>query len=201
MLRETAFSFYGYFDLTKSCTHHLFTQVTPGISYTHPLLFSGNHWGEIALYANGYFPLKSLERNAEPLSFSRFRCNELLICQMDRFALTGTNVEVGYRSKMWGDWAFYLAGSGYYFKRASLRAFGSFGKFRLLYKDLISAEIQVSGDRLFGTNVNGTIGIRIPLGKKSMREVKDRCYRFYRFRPVERFEPIGLKKSKERARC
>ena len=195
--RKSRLSFYAYFDLTKSCTRHLFTQITPGIAYTHPLLFANKQWGEIAFYVNGYFPIKSLEHRISPLSFSRFRGNDLLICQMDRFALAGTNIEVGYRSKMWGDWAFYLAGSGYYFKRSSLHAFGGFGKFRVLYKDLISLEVQVSKDRLFGTNVNGTIGVRIPLGSKSMRDVKDRCYHPYRSRPIERFEPMVLDKAKK----
>ena len=194
--KKNRLSLYSFFDLTTSKSGYLFNQVMGGISYTHPFFFSNRDWGELAIYANAYFPLKSLEKALDPFTFSRFRGNYALLCQTDRFALTGGNLEIGYRSKQWENWSFYLAGSGYYFKRSVSHAFGGLGKFRLIYRDIISMEVAVTGDRLFGTNVIGSVGVRIPLGKKEMRSVKDRCYHLYRSRPVERFEPIVLKKER-----
>lgn len=192
---QNRLSLYAYFDLRTSRTKYLFNQVTGGMSYTHPLRFYGKDWGEICCYLNGYFPLKSLEKNVSAPSFSRFRGHYLLLNEVNRSALTGGNLELGYLSNTRTDWNVYVAGSAYYFKRADLHAFGGYGKLRLIYKDLVYGECFVSGDRLFGTNVNGVIGIRIPLGKKGMREVRTRQYRPHKSRPIERLEPIVFKKS------
>ena len=196
--QENRLSAYAYFDLTESRTQHIFNQITAGLSYTQPLVFSGKDWGEIACYFNGYFPLKSHENKVKGPSFGGFRGYHLLICQTDRYALTGSNFEVGYLSNSWNNWNLYVAGSTYYFKRSELHCFGGLGKLRLTYNDLISIEGQVSGDRLFGTNVTGTIGIRIPLGKREMKAVKNRRYCPHKSRPPERFEPIVLDKNKRK---
>ena len=195
---ENRLSVYTFFDLTESRTDHIFNQMTAGLAYSHPLVFSGKDWGEIACYLNSYFPLKSHENRVKAPSFGGFKGNHLLICQTDRYALTGSNLELGYLSNSWHSWNLYVAASAYYFKRSELHAFGGLGKLRLTYNDLISIEGQVSGDRLFGTNVNGTIGIRIPLGKKEMKAVKKRYYRPHKSRPIERFEPIVLDKNKRK---
>jgi hypothetical protein len=191
-------SVYTYFDLTVSRSKHLFNQLTPGFSYTHPIVASGKDYGEIACYLNGYFPLKSLEKNVSSPKFAQFQGNNFLVQKTDRYALTGSNLEIGYYSKYWSDFNFYVAGSGYYFKRAELHGFGGYGKFRATYRDLLSAEIKVSGDRLFGTNVTGTFGIRIPLGKREFNAIKNKTYCLHKSRPVERFEPIVLKKVRRK---
>ncbi|WP_420422040.1 hypothetical protein [Simkania sp.] len=196
--QENRLSVYTFFDLTESRTDYIFNQITAGLSYTHPLVFSGKDWGEIVSYFNSYFPLKSHESRVKDPFFGGFKGNHLLICQTDRYALTGSNLELGYLSNSWLNWNLYVAASTYYFKRAELHAFGGLGKLRLTYNDLISIEGQVSGDRLFGTNVNGTIGIRIPLGKREMKAVKKRYFTPLKSRPIERFEPIVLDKNKRK---
>ncbi|QVL55970.1 MAG: hypothetical protein KFB95_01830 [Simkaniaceae bacterium] len=196
--QESRLSAYAFFDLTESSTNHIFNQMMGGLSYSHPLIFSGKDWGEIASNFNGYFPLKSHEKRIKNPSFGGFKGNNLLICQTDRYALTGSNLEIGYLSSSWNNWNLYAAGSAYYFKRSDLHAFGGYGKLRLTYNNLISIEGQVSGDRLFGTNINGTIGIRIPLGKREMKAVKNRQYSTHKSRPVERFEPIVSDKNKRK---
>lgn len=194
---ENRLSAYAYFDLTDSRTSYLFNQVMGGLSYTHPLRVSGKNLGEMTCYLNGYFPLKSKERVSSP-SFAGFTGYNFLLKQTDRYALTGTNLEIGYLSNSWNNWNMYVAASPYYFKRADIHGFGGFGKLRLVYNDLISAEVLVSSDRVFGTNVSGTIGIRIPLGKKGMKAVKSRSCRLHKSRPVERFEPVILKKESKK---
>ncbi|MCK4935066.1 MAG: hypothetical protein KAR79_05715, partial [Simkaniaceae bacterium] len=189
---------YAYFDLRESQTNHFFNQITAGLSYTHPLLVSGKDWGEFTCYFNGYFPMKNREKNIRAPSFASFKGNHLMVYQTDRVALTGTNLELGYLSNTWKEFNLYLAGSAYYFERANLDAFGGFGKLRVTYRDFVSAEVFVSGDRLFGTNVSGTIGVRIPLDKKGMRAVKAREYRLHKLRPVERFEPMVLDTTKRK---
>lgn len=196
--QQNRVSAYAYFDLTESRTSHIFNQMTGGLSYTHPLVLSGKDWGEFTCYLNGYFPMKSVEKRVSKPSFKGFEGNHLLIGQTDRYALTGGNLEVGFLTTCWKSWSAYVAGSAYYFKRAELHAFGGYGKVRLTYNDLISIQGQVSGDRLFGTNVNGTIGIRIPLGKKDRDAVKNRLCRTHRSRPIERLEPMVLDKVKRK---
>ena len=175
--QENRLSLYSYFDLSESQTGYLFNQIMGGLSYTHPLVFSEKDYGEIACYLNGYFPMESVEKRVSDPSFSRFKGHHLLINDTNRYALTGGNAEIGYFSSTWRDWNLYLAGSAYYFKRANLHAFGGYGKLRIIYNDLLSGEILVSGDRLFGTHVSGTFGLRIPLGKKGVQAVKKQhCY-------------------------
>jgi hypothetical protein len=62
--QENRLSAYTYFDLAESRTNHIFNQVTGGLSYTHPLIFSDKDWGELTCYFNGYFPLKSIEKKS-----------------------------------------------------------------------------------------------------------------------------------------
>lgn len=196
--QENRLSAYTYFDLAESRTNHIFNQVTGGLSYTHPLIFSDKDWGELTCYFNGYFPLKSIEKKIKSSSFAGFKGNHLLINQTDRYALTGTNLEIGYLSCSWSNWNAYIAGSAYYFKRSELHGFGGFGKVRVIYNDLISIEGLISGDRLFRTNISGTLGIRIPLGKREMKSVKNRHYCVHKSRPIERLEPIVLDKNRRK---
>ncbi|MCK4934081.1 MAG: hypothetical protein KAR79_00685 [Simkaniaceae bacterium] len=196
--KENRLTGYAYFDLTESKTDHYFNQITAGLSYTHPLLVSGKDYGEFTCYFNGYFPIKNREKNVKAPSFAKFKGNHLIINQTDRLALTGTNLELGYLSSYWNDFNIYVAGSGYYFEKASLDTFGGYGKLRVTYNDLIHAEVMVSGDRLFGTNVSGTFGIRIPLDCKGMKAVKTKTPRLHRLRPVERFEPMILDTEKRK---
>lgn len=198
-LRQNRLSLYTYFDLTESKTNHYFNQITTGLSYTHPLLFSKKNLGELACYFNWYFPLKSLEKRIAATSFYKFKGHNLLLSQFNRYALTGGNIELGYLSKKWCLWNFYAAGGAYYFKRSALHAFGGYGKLRLIYNDLVSGEVFVSRDRLFNTKVSGTIGIRIPLGKREMKKIKSKMNcSCNASRPPERFEPIVLKKHTKR---
>lgn len=193
--QQNRLSAYAYFDLLESRTNHIFNQMTAGLSYTHPLIVSNKDWGEFTCYLNGYFPLKSVEKRIKKESFAGFKGNHLLINQTDHYALTGSNLELGYLSTSWNNWNAYIAGSAYYFKRAELHGFGGYGKLRIIYNDLISLEGQVSGDRLFGTNISGTLGIRIPFGKREMKAVKNRSYCVHKSRPIERLEPIVLEKN------
>ncbi|MEM7175570.1 MAG: hypothetical protein AAF443_06570 [Chlamydiota bacterium] len=140
--------------------------------------------------------MKSLEKKIRPPAFARFRGNNALICKTNRFALTGGNLEVGYRSCDWKGLTFYLAGSPYFFKRGNRNTrLGGLGKFRVTYKNVLSAEISVFGDHINRAEVNGTIRLTIPLGKKAMRCTKNPVNCCDRFRPPERFEPIVFEKS------
>jgi hypothetical protein len=192
-------SFYTYFDLTTSKTNYLFNQITPGIAYTHPLIFSEQDQGEIAIYLNSYLPFKSKEKKVRPSSFAKFQNNQLLMYQTDRLALSGANLEVGYRSSYWKDWNCYLSAGAYFFKRSSLNThLGGMGKFRIGYCDFIHGELVVSHDSLFGTNFNGALSIRIPWGKRERKAIQTREYDRYRSRPIERLEPIVLKTEKRK---
>ncbi|MCK4934692.1 MAG: hypothetical protein KAR79_03805 [Simkaniaceae bacterium] len=192
---DNRLSAYGYFDVTKSRTNYLFNQITAGLSYTHPLIVSGKDWGEFTCYFNGYFPMKSKEHNIKSPEFAKFQGNHMFIKRTNRLALTGTNLELGYFSSRWRDFNLYIAGSAYYFNRSHQDAFGGLGKLRIIYNDLINAEVLVSGDRLFGTNVSGTLGIRIPLSPRGMKAVKARKQNLHKSRPIERFEPMVLDKQ------
>lgn len=195
--RGNVLSGYTYYDMLESPDDDLFNQISAGVSYLHPVSYCGKSMGNFVGYLNGYFPLKTKESDVNGVDFYGFSGNQMLINQQNRIALTGTNLELGYQSCLWNNMTLYLAGSGYYLKRSDLNTYGGLGKLRVTYNNFLSAEVRVSGDSIYGTNISGVFGVSIPLGPCKIKKLRNKCYCPPLPRPAERFEPILLTKKQE----
>ncbi|MCK4934084.1 MAG: hypothetical protein KAR79_00700 [Simkaniaceae bacterium] len=188
-------SAYAYFDLRETPSAGRFEQITAGLSYTHPLNCHQKDYGELCAYLNGYF--FGSEHKTSKTSRS---CCDSSKKTVETLGMDGTNFELGYFSNTWNRWNYYIAAGAYYFTKSSQDTFGGDGKLRIIFNDLIHLQVRASKDQLFGTNVNGTIGIRIPFKAKSTNKAVKTQKQLHPSRPVERFEPIVISRRTTRKR-
>lgn len=81
------------------------------------------------------------------------------------FAYTGFDAEVGFQLFSFCDIDFYAAGGPYYYKRCDKKFdfWGGYGRFEVSWKDILSAQVIVTSDKVYNTNVQGIVRLSVPL--------------------------------------
>lgn len=174
----------AYYD-ERSSTGKSFRQASGGIEVLSP---------SIDFRANGYFPIDN-PKDLRSVNLFGFVGNNLLLTLRERMALTGTDAEVGSYLGSISDLSFYLAAGGYFFKRQQCNTKAGFqSRLKMGWNDNFYAQLSVTHDSLYQTNVQGTLGISIPFWKRPT--VKFKSYfpslKAYQSQPVQRQELIVL---------
>ena len=191
----------AYYDYRHTKRHH-YNQVSLGFETM------GIRWD---FRANGYFPVGSkksspyhVQRSITNPSFDSFIEHAAIIRQTIttnskvEFAMTGADAEAAYHILKNKNIDFYAAAGPYCYNYKNKQAIG--GKVRFFAKifKYLSLELINSYDSRFHENIQGSIGINIPFGKKSStskNQILTKCKDAYLlnqrlFQDVERQEII-----------
>jgi len=191
----------AYYDYRHTKRHH-YNQVSLGFETM------GIRWD---FRVNGYFPVGSKKSNPYHIqtsitnpSFDSFIDHAAIIRQTSttnskvEFAMTGGDAEAAYHILKNKNIDFYAAAGPYYYNYKNKQAIG--GKVRFFAKifKYLSLELINSYDSRFHENIQGSIGLNIPFGKKantSKSQTHAKCKDTYLlnqrlFQDVERQEII-----------
>lgn len=120
--------------------------------------------------ASGYFPIWT-PKDVRSAKLFGFEQHNLLLRVRERMALAGTTGEFGTSIGSIGWARFYAAAGAYYFKRQTCSTdIGFQARIKGSWRDNIWAQVSVTHDQLFHTNVQGTVGISLPFWPKQVAD-------------------------------
>ncbi len=122
---------------------------------------------------NAYFPFCKTHGHKYHFEFDEFDDHRIILKFKQQRALTGGDAEVGAHITQSTKYDVYAGAGPYYFSSSHASTWG--GKVRLLgrFKQFVSLEASYTYDHLFGSIVQGSIGVSLPFGKKLKNYDKD----------------------------
>lgn len=152
-----AFGVNAYYDYLRSPKSNNYNQLGVGVELLA---------GCFDVRANGYFPFGT-RKYSDCLCFFDdldFGGDFFATNSLKEFSYTGFDAEVGINLFSFCDINFYAAGGPYYYKRSdkNFDFWGGYGRFEISWKDILSAQVIVTGDEVYNTNVQGIVRLSIP---------------------------------------
>lgn len=142
-----------FYDYRRGHSHHNFNQIGLGFEWL------SNCWD---LRANTYFNVGS-NRNFGDLKTFDLGDNYISTVRELEYSYTGFDIEVGMPLFDYCDLEFYIAGGPYYYvNRHHENFWGGYGRAEVSWKSLLTAEIKVSSDKEYCTNVQGIFRVSLP---------------------------------------
>ncbi len=155
--------YYLYYDVRQENHGLTVQQLSPGIEVL----------GKRMEYRmNAYFPIIKNSHKYN-FDFDRFDDHHIILKSKQKQAMTGVDAEVGAHLTQDTKYDVYAGAGPYYFTSSNASTWG--GKVRLLgrFKEYVSLEATYTYDHLFGSIIQGSVGLSLPLGGKIKRKDKN----------------------------
>ncbi len=155
--------YYLYYDVRQENHGLTVQQLSPGIEVL----------GKRMEYRmNAYFPIIKNSHKYH-FDFDRFDDHHIILKSKQKQAMTGVDAEVGAHLTQDTKYDVYAGAGPYYFTSSNASTWG--GKVRLLgrFKEYVSLEATYTYDHLFGSIIQGSVGLSLPLGGKIKRKDKN----------------------------
>lgn len=143
-----------YYDFRRAKSHHNFNQIGVGFEWL------SNCWD---LRVNTYFNAGSRKHSSGFVFFDDIGDGFEADRRRIEYSYQGFDAEVGFPIFDYCDFDFYVAGGPYYYVNKNHNDFwGGYGRAVVDWKSMVSAEIKVSHDKIYHTNVQGIFRISFP---------------------------------------
>lgn len=144
-----------FYDYLRGSYKNNFNQVGVGVEWLS---------GCFDVRANGYFPVGTTTYYDCACVFDDFSDSLFASKSFAEYAYTGFDAEVGMNLFSYCDFNFYAAGGPYYYKRTgkNFDFWGGYGRFEVSWKDMLSAQVIVTGDKVYSTRVQGIVRLSLP---------------------------------------
>lgn len=152
---DSALGVNTYYDYRRGESDHNFHQIGLGFEWLN------NCWD---MRINGYLPVAKKRQQSSFCVFNHIGDDFFATRRKSEFVYSGFDAEVGMQFLNYCDFNVYGAAGPYYYVRSDQNHFwGGYGRLELDWKSILSAQVRVSHDKVFSTNVQGIFQITFPL--------------------------------------
>jgi hypothetical protein len=149
--------YYLYYDIRQVGHDLTAQQLSPGIELL----------GRRMEYRiNAYFPVGNQKSDRYNYDFDAFKGNNILLRYKRQYVMKGADAEIGVHIAQSRSYDFYAGIGPYYFQASHDQSWGGKARLKGKYKEYVTLEASYSYDHLFGSIVQGSIGITLPFGTK-----------------------------------